>query len=416
MTGGVAWSCVFSSAPTKDIKTCRMNFKSDGTSCSAGYVPRDGRHDDNGAPIVEPTTASSVLTIECKSYSDLSDEELARWQSFHQSQPELGSPYYHPEFTAAVDEVRPDVEVAVIRNDRDQVVAFFPFQRQGKVAFPIGGRMNDFHGLVAHSGTKLNIADVFTSLGLKSFKFHAVVDLADNFKRHSFRTLKSHYIDMSDGFDHYHAWARKHSTTIKRQPQKTRALEREVGPLSFEFDCDDREILEQSIELKSAKYQRTKTFDILSVDWASNVLRSIFERTSEAFSGQLSVVRAGDELVAMHFGMINDDILHYWFPVFDPRFSKYSPGTILMLKSCEAAAARGITRVDLTFGDDPYKFKFANASSDVLAGYLTFNPIQQFLERSRYETRLLLKKIPFKPQAKTLLRKVYPGFGGWNFQ
>lgn len=390
-----------------------MKFKSDGTSCSTGFVSLK----NSASSIVRPVAiTNSGINIESKSYTDLTAEELSLWKWFHKSQPELASPYYHPEFTAAVDEVRSDVEVAVVRNARSEIVGFFPFQRHGECALPIGGRLNDFHGLVGFPKAELDIAAVFRALGLKSFKFHALVDRDATFRRHSFRTLKSYFIDMPQGYEEYHAWACKNSSTIKRQPQKTRALERKFGPLSFEFNCQDPEILERLIEMKSAKYQRTNTFDILSVDWASNVLRSISKRSFKSFGGHLSVVRAGDELVAVHFGMINKDILHYWFPVYDPRFSKYSPGTILMLNSCEAAAAQGITRVDLSYGDDPYKFKFSNAASNVYSGYMTFNPLKQILQRGRFETRLLLKKIPLKPQAKALLRSVYPGFGGWNFR
>ena len=391
-----------------------MKFNSDGTTYPSELILEDFPDSQLQQLPVSPSSLQQVEVVR-KRFLDLTDAEIALWKSIHATYPSLSSPYYHPEFTAAVDTVRDDVEVALLKNELDQIVAFFPFQLNGRCATPIGGLLNDFHGVIGDPRVKIDLANLCESLDLANFKFHALVD-PGIFEDYSYRKLDSHYIDLSKGFDQYHQWARNHSSTIKRQPQKTRRLIKDIGELRFEFDCDDHRVLEKLIQLKRQKYQRSKTFDILSVEWAANTLREIFIRSDDNFGGQLSALWAGDELIAAHFGMANDQILHYWFPVFDPRFARYSPGTILMMESCKAAAEQAIHRIDLSYGDDQYKFKFANAASTVHAGFLTFSLLKKLIQRSRFETRLMLKKIPLKQQAKSVLRLVFPSFGGWNFR
>ena len=60
------------------------------------------------------------------------DDEIVRiWVCLQQANPDLASPYFHPEFTRIIASVRDGVEVAVIE-DGGRVVALFPFQRESK--------------------------------------------------------------------------------------------------------------------------------------------------------------------------------------------------------------------------------------------------------------------------------------------
>ena len=182
------------------------------------------------------------------------------------------------------------------------------------------------------------------------------------------------------------------------------------------FDCERTEVLESLIALKRNRYQRSNTFDILSVGWAADLLRELHNVRLPEFQGMLSAYWAGDKLIGAHFGMLTGDTLHYWFPVYDKAYQRYSPGTELLLQSAEHASERGVTKLDLGYGDDDYKFKFCNAGDKVSCGVIDFNPVTQNLERARFVVRKQLKQLPMKPTAKRLLRKVFPGFGKWNFR
>ncbi len=124
----------------------------------------------------------------------------------------------------------------------------------------------------------------------------------------------------------------------------------------------------------------------------------------------------GDRLVAGHFGMLGGDILHYWFPTFDIEFARYSPGTELILRVCQHATTIGVNTVDFGYGDDPYKFKFCNASMPVSCGQVRFNRAAFLLAKQRFQLRNRLKQIPMKGGVKKMVRGLYPGWGQWNFK
>lgn len=354
--------------------------------------------------------------------SMISSEVADSWHLIRSSNPSLASPYFDLEFTRSVAEVRDDVEIAVFSSE-GRIVALLPFQRSRPgQGVPVGGRLNDSHGILCHPDDKKHlparelVEQIMATANLDSFKFHAMSQLDPSLRRCQFTELGSHHLDLSDGWDAYYQWARKNSVAIKRQKQKTRKMAREIGPIRFEFDCQSDEMLEQLIAMKRSKYQRSNTFDILSVEWASNLLRKIERINQPGFKGILSAIFAGDRLVAIHFGMLTQNILHYWFPVYDPEFHRYSPGTELLLEVARVANSHGITKVDLGYGDDPYKFRFCNGREVVSCGHITSSTLRFHLARNRYFLRQRLKGIPMKPLAKEMLRSVFPGYGQWNFR
>lgn len=363
------------------------------------------------------TSSAQPFSVESVSASQLSGDVAQAWNCLRASHSLQQSPYYDIAFTKAVGGVRDDVEIAVIR-DCNEIVGLYPFQRTSPThAEPVGGRLNDAQGLLG--GTSLTPADLLDALnqiGIKTAAFHASAKPNGPFGEFEFCEFEAHHLDLSAGWQEFYRWAKKNSSTIKRHGQKSRALEREYGQIRFEFENNNDAALEKLIELKRAKYQRTKTFDILSVDWASNLLRRIHKIKSPKFSGILSTMYAGDRFVAGHFGMVTDQLLHYWFPTFDPEFSRFSPGTELLLRVAQESCNRGMIKLDLGYGDDAYKFKFCNGTDRASCGLITSSKIGFKTAKARFVWRQRLKGIPLKPTVKRVLRKVYPDFGGWNFK
>ncbi len=362
------------------------------------------------------------LKLELVAPQQLCGDLADAWRSIQSDNTNLESPYFDLEFTKAVARVRDDVEIAVF-SDNGEVIALLPFQRASPhQAVPVGGRLNDSHGILFRSqfqkkfSARSLVEQMMKAANLDAFAFHALSQPDAGLKCFEFSELGSHYMDLSEGWDVYHQWARKNSVAIKRQKQKTRKMGREIGPVRFEFDCRDSGALETLIKLKRGKYQRSNTFDILSVDWASDLLREIRDIDLPGFKGLLSAMYAGDHLVAVHFGMLTENILHYWFPVYDPQFQRYSPGTELLLEVAREACDHGVTKLDLGYGDDDYKFRFCNGRETVSCGQISFSKLGFQVARQRYFLRQKLKGIPMKPLVKSVLRGVFPGFGQWNFR
>ncbi len=370
--------------------------------------------------------AQSALTaslhVEC--VDDLSQSLVDTWHRFQGSNPALANGCFHFEFADAVSRVRTGVEYAIIRQN-SEVAGIFPFQRSGsRVIKPVGGMMNDFHGLITNAATKIDLAEVLKQIDVRKFDFHALsldalnqkTTLQSNRTKRVFRELNCPFIDLSDGSLAYRDWLLKHSSTVRRQPQKTRALSRRHGPIRMEIDCRDPAMLEKVIEWKRAKFRRTRTFDLLGVEWTSNLLRELFRTRTDGFKGLLSILWAGDQPVSGHFGFQSGSLLHYYIPAHNIQFRQFSPGTELMYQMACSGPQHGIKRIDFGYGESDLKDRFANNRTSVQRGCIGFNPLSRLLSHGRYEVRQALKQMPLKEPLKKIVRPLHPNLGIHKFR
>ena len=131
---------------------------------------------------------------------------------------------------------------------------------------------------------------------------------------------------------------------------------------------DDAAVLDTLFAWKSAQYRQTGVWDRFDQPWIVDVVRALAATTSDGLTGVLSTLRAGDHLVAVHFGLLGRDRLIWWFPAYDATYGSYSPGLILLLDLVSEAAARGLALVDLGRGEHHYKLRVANGAYDVAEG------------------------------------------------
>jgi CelD/BcsL family acetyltransferase involved in cellulose biosynthesis len=130
-----------------------------------------------------------------------------------------------------------------------------------------------------------------------------------------------------------------------------------------------RQDLESLVNMKNAQYRRTGHEGGALLDPANARLLARLMASQDAnCQPRLSVLRCGGQLVASHFGLQCGPLLHYWFPVYDNRFSAYSPGRILYRHILLAAQAHGIECIDRGEGDSPSKRDFANEEHLFLKG------------------------------------------------
>ncbi len=86
-------------------------------------------------------------------------------------------------------------------------------------------------------------------------------------------------------------------------------------------------------------------------------------------SGVLSTLHAGDTWVASHFGIMHRDMLHYWFPVYNPKLTDYSPGRQLLAAIIRSADATGVACIDRGAGESPAKRAFATERHQFERGF-----------------------------------------------
>lgn len=339
----------------------------------------------------------------------LSDELVARWTSWHQSSAALSSPYFHPAFATAVSEVRDDVHVAVV-TDESGPAAFFPFQR-GRLGFgrPVGGRLSDFHGPITKPGCNIAAGEVISGCNLAAWDFSHLPCAFESFTPYHSKVEPSPYIDLTAGYDAFiNDRKAAGSVTVKQTLRKTRKIERELGPLRLEEDVRDPELLRTMMGWKSKQYAATGVSDVFAFDWTRELLENLLAIDDDDFGGRLSVLYAGDALTAIHFGIYSQNVLHYWFPVYDPAYGKYSTGLILLLELARSAAEQGLVRIDLGKGDEEYKHSLGAGSIPVAVGSVEANRWMRSARNCWRNTRGWLKASPLGAPARATAKVLRP--------
>ncbi|HXY93904.1 MAG TPA: GNAT family N-acetyltransferase [Acidimicrobiia bacterium] len=300
----------------------------------------------------------------------LTDADRGAWASLQRTEAALGSPFLAPEFALAIDSAREDARVAVVE-DAGRPVAFLPFSHHsgdGSGA-PIGATICDAQALIAPAGFDWDPRVLVRAAGLERWSFDHLLVSQTTFAPFHHVRHRSPTIDLSDGHEHYLERVRASSKDVLAQvARRRRKLGREVGDVTVEWQTADRDALDTLFAWKSAQYRETGVWDRFDQPWIVDAVRLLARTQCDALTGLLSTLRAGDELVAMHFGLLGRDRLCWWFPVYDPRFGRYSPGLILLLDLVATAAERGIALVDLGRGEHHYKLRVATGAYEVAEG------------------------------------------------
>ena len=284
---------------------------------------------------------------------------------------ELGNPFLSPAFAIATARVRPGAR-AVVLEDGNDIVGFFAFEqgafRRGRA---LAAGVSDCQGVVHSVGLAWNPLDVLEWTGLDVWEFDNLIGCQVASFGQNVRTHSSPIIDVSRGYDLYVTERRRSSKrTLRSLGQKQRNLVRAHGPIQFDFDSRDERALNTLMEWKSRQYRRTGRRDRFAVRWIERLVRDLFETRSETCSGTLSVLYAGERIVAVHFGLRAELSLSCWFPAYDPEFAKYSPGLLLHMSMASAAATAGLRLLDLGKGDERYKQSIKSGDLTVGEGWI----------------------------------------------
>ncbi|MCD2196096.1 GNAT family N-acetyltransferase [Actinomycetospora endophytica] len=303
---------------------------------------------------------------------ELGPAEIARWHGFQRAVPGLDNPFLSPEFTVAMGEESPAARVAVL-TEGDDVVGFFPFERRRwGVGVPIGAHVNDCQGLVHAPGMGWDAAEVLRACGLAIWEFDHLVDPQPGFDPHLEGRWPAPIIDLSGGIEDYETLLRSRSSRFTRDlPRRSRMLGREIGDVRFELASHDAGLLDTVLAWKSAQYVRTGAPDLFARPWLPRLLHRLLATESDGFTGLLSVLHAGDRLVAGHLQLRFDGVLAGWFPAYDPDLGKYAPGLQHHLGTARAAAAAGVRHIELGKGGEDYKALLANGTLMVGTGQVT---------------------------------------------
>jgi CelD/BcsL family acetyltransferase involved in cellulose biosynthesis len=302
---------------------------------------------------------------------ELGSAEEQAWSEIQSSHTQFASPYFSPKYARAVAATRDDFFVGVLEAG-DHPMGFFPFHLNAPgVAGPAIQRLSDYEGVVASPDSEWAAEDLLRGCNLQSWDFLVLIECQDQFRQYHRETFESPIIDLSAGFDVYALTLRKHgSGLIEKIQTQRRTMERDLGLITYQVHAADTTALSWLTACKSAQYHRTGFPDHFQKGWFRGLVERIHSIQEQDFAGMLSTLRAGDEIVAMHMGVRSKTVWHYWFPCYNTRFAKYSPGSILLMEMAKSAPDLGIRYIDLGKGLAPYKLRFSNGGVLLAAGII----------------------------------------------
>lgn len=322
---------------------------------------------------------------------ELSEDMKQRWLDIQISNPNLRGPCFHPELFVAFGKFCPDVYVSLLYKNKG-LVGFFPFLMDQKSSAAQIFEFCDYQAIIGPESEHWDMNVILKKTGLKALNFRALADFEKiRFPGALGKISNAACVDLTGGFGEYLASLNHARIGGHELMRKRRALDRKVGPLRFVPICKDTGVIDRMLQWKRLRHERGETWASL----ASGLLKRIFYLQDHSFSGSLSALYAGDELIAAHFAIRYQGIMQSWISAFNPCFKKYSPGVILDQYLFASHKILRYSIMDLGPGEWQYKWDYANSTRPYFRGtfktssfrekiksnkwlYLSLNPIVEF--------------------------------------
>lgn len=347
-----------------------------------------------------------MTSVRMVRFDRLTGKELDYWHVLRAANPHLDSPYFDPGFARAVHESGRDVQV-LVRHHGEEIDALLACHRDRSLLRPVGWPGADFQGPVLAPDTSFAPLSALKG-GVRGYAFDHLLEPCPDFEPWVESRRVSPYLDVTGGLDGYLGRASRSGKDNMAQARRRIAkAEQEYGRVRFVAECVDPSMLDRVIQLKRAQYAATGVKDYFSDSDRRLLLRKLLQTRGSSFGGILSTVHFGEHLAAAHFGMRAGHVLHWWFPVYEPDFSHFAPGWVLLRELVQAAPALGITRIDLGRGDDEYKRRAKTGESSVCLGMVTRSAAQQTLRKMHHTALDAAKSSPVAPHLRKLKRIVH---------
>ena len=199
-------------------------------------------------------SVSSAMKVSLVRGRELSDDILRAWQRLRQANPDLTSPYFHPEFTRIIASTRNDVEIAVLEFG-GEIVGLFPFHRErGSIGRPVGSIISDYQGIICAPDFSCDPRELVRACRLKAWDFDHLLVSQKSFAPFHVSVEISPQLDLSDGFETYY----RNQKSARSEQIKIRNIQRDIGPLRYVAHSPERSAFDQLLAWKSQQYVRTE--------------------------------------------------------------------------------------------------------------------------------------------------------------
>lgn len=316
---------------------------------------------------------SSLFAVK---FDELSPDQIGTWKSFQCSDPRPSSPFLTYEFAAAAHAAGRDVNI-VFCFATGKFLFLFPFEylsrldRTLAVATRVGNSMSDCMAALSKDGTAISpeqLLDYFSGIRfdhapLASWKIDAIAE-------NSVRIVRELTLDSSLE-EYWDARSVLHKQRFSYLANRRRKLIKEFGNLSLrEHGNLTPDAIEELISRKRSQYKNTHAIDAFADPRARKLLHKLATFGGEACRLHLTDLYAGNLWVASHLGIRNNELLHYWFPVYNEELRPYSPGLLLLQDIINSMPNNRIKYIDFGEGEADYKRIFATGAYDNFKRYM----------------------------------------------
>ena len=300
--------------------------------------------------------------------SQLSESEWAAWAQLRANNSQLRSPYFHPEYTQLLAELRPDVRVVCQYETDGTPAAFLPVQGK-RFTRPVGAPMSDYHAIIT-SRDDVTYDSLLGETDIGAYHYSCAADPTRLRMPQILSESQTAAIDIDTTAEDWRAGRdgsyRRH---LKSNRRRTRKAEDALGPKRIELFSRDIDVFTFLLKWKREKFAQTGKYDVLSADWTQSLIRRLWERGQKAdLRCDMHALYFGDRLAAIDLGLSDGDVFHSWMVAYDDELSEFGPGIQLLEALIDATPETGYKRIDMGEGLDGYKRHYASASSRVVSG------------------------------------------------
>jgi CelD/BcsL family acetyltransferase involved in cellulose biosynthesis len=293
---------------------------------------------------------------------ELGAAEVKQWREFQDSYPAGAHPNYSVTFVRAACLADENGRVAVAE-DSSGIRAFIPYTKGNDgVATRLGRGQTGVDGVIS-SNEPIDLRRVVRGARLRGWRFsHAPAGQAavDPYRyQGDYHVQEVLFADLRNDYDGY-------LQSLPKRSKRRKALEREVGAVSLEWNSGDPANRDLLLKWKSAQFEYVRKW--LSDPLSRTMVEELAASQNEDCSGVTSVLYAGSEPVAISLSLQAGHLLAGWIIGYDPEYARYSPGALMQVAHLEEAYRRGVKIIDFGYGDTAQKREFGNASYRVSGG------------------------------------------------
>ena len=300
----------------------------------------------------------------------LSEIDWQAWADMRAENADICSPYFHPDYTRLLAELRPDVRIVCKYDAEGTPAAFLPIQGQ-RFARPVGAPMSDYHAIITNRDD-VTYDSLLSASGIGAYHYSCATDVKRLRMTQILARSETAAIDIETTAEDWRAGRdgsyRRH---LKSNRRRSRKAEEAIGPKRVELFSRNIDVYAALLKWKRQKFVQTGKYDVLSADWTQSLIRTLWERGPTAeLRCDMHALYFGDELAAIDLGLSDGDIFHSWMVAYNDDFSEYAPGIQLLEGLLDATPETGYRRIDMGDGLDGYKRHYASASSPVVSGFV----------------------------------------------